>query len=648
MCGICGIVSRNLLSPGDVETVKQMNDQMVHRGPDGAGELATNEANRHVFLAMRRLSIIDLQGGWQPLHNEDQTVSLVVNGEIYNFVELRTDLEKANHRFHTGSDCETLAHLYEDLGLDFVQQLRGMFAFALWDATKRRLVLGRDRMGEKPLYLFEHGETLIFASELRALIASGRVPFALDPASVHEYLHYGWVPEPQTILKGVRKLPAGHLLVVDVDTWRIAESSYWGLLDAPPVEGNPATLIRAELETIAEQMIRSDVPVGVALSGGLDSSVIAALVAKKYPGTLQAFSVGYEGRPRQDERQMASDFAEYLGIPFHQIELSSSEMVNSFHDLNFWRDEPIADIAGFCYYALSRSAKEHDCPVLLQGQGGDELFWGYPWTVRAAEFSIRKQEGTSPNLIQSLLAQVPKGFSSTELVQAAYLVGGVLAGWKKPMPSTAAPEHQLVFYDLNDSFQIGEFGAKSTYTPTFANDVGIHSASAFFQISRPWQRPDLLIFNLLAKSYLLQNGLTQGDRLSMANSVETRLPLVDYKLVELVVGLQKTNPSYLLPEKSWLKAAVQDIVPEWILNRPKRGFNPPVTPWISSIKVSHGSELGDGYLVREKILNRAAIVNLTGQHSRFSAWNDLFFKYMVLESWCQGMTRHSNNLRKTS
>lgn len=638
MCGICGIISKNPLGTEDIEAVRKMNIHMAHRGPDGAGEFFDKKSDSHVFMAMRRLSIIDLQGGWQPLHNENQTVSMIVNGEIYNFVELRKDLEKANHQFHTHSDCETLVHLYEDHDLGFVQKLRGMFAFSLWDATKRRLILGRDRMGEKPLYLFEHGEKILFSSELKSLLASGQVPFELDPPRVHEYMHYGWVPEPRTILKGIRKLPAGNLLIIDVDTWAIEERQYWRLLDAPPVEGDPATLIRAELETIAEQMIRSDVPVGVALSGGVDSSAIAALAAKNYPGTIQAFSVGYEGRPRQDERQMASNFAKHLGIPFHQIEISLDEMVNSFSALNIARDEPIADIAGFCYHGLSHSAREHGCPVLLQGQGGDELFWGYPWTVWAVEMSNLKAQGKVPGSFHSLLSNIPKGISKIEMVQALYLGGGLLAGWKNLRQPPSAPKNQMVFYDLNDSYQMGVYGAGKTYASMFVKALGDHSAAEFFQISGEWSRPDLLIFELLAKSYLLQNGLTQGDRLSMANSVETRIPLVDFKLAELVVGLQKITPSFVLPEKAWLKSAVKDIVPKWVMDRPKRGFNPPVTPWVEALKAKYAHSLVGGYLVENRILDVDAARNLCRQHSRFSVWNNLAFKYMVLENWCQGMT----------
>ncbi|MCC6523804.1 MAG: asparagine synthase (glutamine-hydrolyzing) [Polyangiaceae bacterium] len=635
MCGVCGIVSKAPLPPEAAEAVRRMNVRMVHRGPDGAGEFSDGDSG-HLFMAMRRLSIIDLHGGWQPLHNEAHTVSLLVNGEIYNFVELRRELEAAGHRFRTRSDGETLVHLYEDHRLDFVHKLRGMFAFALWDATRRLLVLGRDRMGEKPLYLFESDNTILFASELKALVASGRVPFTLDPAAVHEYLHYGWVPEPRTILKGVRKLPPGYLLTVDVANWAIEERPYWRLLDAPPVEGDAEALIRSELETLAEQIIRSDVPVGVALSGGIDSSVIAALAAKKCPGAIQAFSVGYSGTPHQDERRVAGALAKQLRIPFHEIEISVREMVDGFPALNLARDEPIADIAGHCYHALSRNARLHGCPVLLQGQGGDELFWGYTWVVRAVESTTLRMRGEAPDFFQALRAELPRGVSLIDIRRFLSLGAGLVAGWKHLRPWTSAPSDQLVFYDLNDSYQMGAFGATKTYTRRFRDELGDYSAARLFNIPRPWDRPDLLIFDLLAKSYLLQNGLGQGDRLSMANSVEARLPLVDYRLVELVVGLQKWRPSFRLPEKAVLKAAARGLVPEAILNRQKRGFNPPGAAWLAGLKAKHARSLVGGYMVSSRVLSAEAAQFLCHPHSRFGAWNDLTFKYLVLESWCRG------------
>src|SRR4051794_24473672 len=316
MCGIAGIVSKRPIQPEETAAVGRMNGRLRHRGPDGEGFFT----GTNLALAMRRLSIIDLAGAWQPIYNEDRSLAIVANGEIYNYVELRRQLESRGHQLSTDGDIETILHLYEEYGLDCVQHLRGMFAFALWDSKRRRLVVARDRMGEKPLYLFENDGRLIFASEMKALVSSGLVPFELDPKAVDLYFHYQYVPEPLTPIKGVRKLDAAHLLTVEVDDWRIEEKCYWRMEDAEPLSGDPTTVIREQLETASELVIRADAPVGVALSGGLDSTAIAALAARKYPGTMHAFSVGYPGRPPYDERADAKALADHLEMPFHDIE----------------------------------------------------------------------------------------------------------------------------------------------------------------------------------------------------------------------------------------------------------------------------------------------------------------------------------------
>src|SRR5262249_47088375 len=386
MCGIAGLVSREVVTAREREMVASVNAGLGHGGPDSSGEFQ----DAHVARAMRRLSIIDVAGGSQPLWNEDRTLVLVANGEIYNFVELREELERAGHRFATGSDCETILHLYEDLGWRCVTRLRGMFAFALWDTRRRNLLLARDRMGEKPLYLAANPNRVVFASELRALVSAGVVPLELDPPAIDAYFHYQYIPEPGTPVRGVRKLPPACILTVSLDPWHVKQQRYWHLQDVAPIDADPAATLRAELDRVSQLVVRSDVPVGVALSGGLDSSAVAALAVRNYPGRMHAFTVGYEGCPESDERSDARELANYLGIPFHEVELRTADVVKSFPELVSRRDDPIADISGPGYDAVFKLAREHDVPVLLQGQGGDELFWGYPWVRQAVTASELK------------------------------------------------------------------------------------------------------------------------------------------------------------------------------------------------------------------------------------------------------------------
>jgi asparagine synthase (glutamine-hydrolysing) len=643
MCGIVGVISRKSLRKEDIAAVRAANQAIAHRGPDGAGEYLNDDSARGrqptLFMAMRRLSIIDLAGGWQPLYNEDESLALIANGEIYNYVELRKHLEAKGHRYRTSSDCESVLHLYEEHGLAFVHRLRGMFAFALWDNRSRRLILGRDRMGEKPLYLYTEPDRIMFASEMKALLATGQIPFEIDADAVHTYMHYGWVPEPDTMVRNVRKLAAGHLMVIDLDSWHVREYPYWDLLSAAPVTGNPSDLIRAELDSIASILIRADVPVGIALSGGVDSSLIAALAAQRSGGPpLHTFSVGYAGRPGQDERDMARRLSHNLNLPFHEIEIGLGEMIAAFPALNTFRDDPIADIAGYSYLALSARAHAEGCPVLLQGHGGDELFWGYNWSVRAVHHSEHKARGKQIPILEELFAQLPRGLGKPHFIKAAYLFFGLLQGWRRLTPGSSSPADRLVLHDLTDTFQMAAHAVMSTYTAEFRRRVQLCDVGEFFDRRAGLHRGDIEILNLLCAGYLLENGLAQGDRLSMANSVEVRLPLVDYRLAELVVGLQKTTAAYDLAPKQWLRDAVKDLLPEEIFSRAKRGFNPPVKSWLASLRKHYSSDLCDGFLVSKGVLDRTAAERLCGSVWQLGCMNDLFVKYLSLEFWCRGMS----------
>lgn len=633
MCGIAGAVFSSDQNP--IVPAKRMQAALVHRGPDGAGGFHAE----HVALMMRRLSIIDIGGGWQPLYNEDESIALIANGEIYNFVELRAELEARGHRFRTQSDCETIVHLYEEFGIDAVRRLRGMFAFALWDGRRRRLVLARDRMGEKPLYIFERPDGIIFASEMKALLASGLVPFELDPTSINLYFHYQYVPEPRTPLAGVRKLPAGHLLTVDLDGWRIEEKCWWRIEDAPPLEGDPAELIRAELDTVARLVLRSDVPVGVALSGGLDSSAVAALTARHYPGTLHAFSVGYSGRPPSDERADAKWLADRLGLPFHEVELSVDEVARSFPDLVRWRDDPVADISGHSYYAVMRLAREHGVPVMLQGQGGDELFWGYGWVREAARLSGIAARCKSPAAIISELGAFkgPSGYAPRDLARWIQDLAGLRSGFSGLRTIYGRPAERLVFHDLSPDFVAANREMPNLFGPRVLEGIARPEADPFalFTIPYPRESASVLITKLISETYLLENGICQGDRLSMASSVELRLPLIDYRLVETVIGLRKRHDDSGMPPKAWLRSAIKDLLPPEVMDRPKRGFSPPTSEWHRRIFALHGKALTDGYLVQTGVLAPHAARALSEGPYPPGVNTPLSFKALVLEWWCR-------------
>ena len=385
MCGIAGVLS-NSLSRSDAMTIALK--QLHHRGPDASGQWADDQ----IWMGHTRLAILDLsQAGRQPMSDQSDRYQITFNGEIYNYLELRAELLNAGYTFTSSSDTEVLLAAYAHWGVECLKKLRGMFAFAIWDRDAKTLFLARDRTGEKPLYYAAHQDRFCFSSELKALLMLLPHTPELDPLSIDLYLHYHYVPEPRTPFKEVFKLPAGHYLLVD-DHRAIAPIRYWSLDQIAPVEGDPAELIRAELDRAIELTLRSDVPVGIALSGGLDSGGIAALAAPKYKDVLQAFSVGYSGSPDCDERQQAKELANHLGLPFHEVELRSDELVDFFPQLVRLIDDPIADIAAYGHFAVTQLAAQHGIKVMLSGIGGDELFWGYEWVAQAVHYAEHKHQ----------------------------------------------------------------------------------------------------------------------------------------------------------------------------------------------------------------------------------------------------------------
>lgn len=612
-----------------------MSRALAHRGPDGEGE----HRAPHALMAMRRLSIIDLAGGWQPLFNEDRSIALVLNGEIYNYKELQSELRARGHVLRTGSDAEVLVHLYEERGADAVRALRGAFAFALHDARPgqpERVLLGRDRVGEKPLYIHESDAGIAFASELKAMLAGG-VPFALDHAAVDQYFHLLYAAEPSSIVRGVRQLDAGCVMEISMAPWGVRERRYWSMLDAPPIAGDPVRHVREALEEMASLVIRADVPVGVALSGGLDSSSVAALTVRAHGPGLQAFSVGYPGHPEYDERPQAAALAATLKLPMREAELSTGAMVDEFPATVRERDEPIADISGFGHRAVMRLAREHQVPVLLTGYGGDELFFGYDWmrdAVRETDDKTALSARGFP-LLSYLAPRLPHGIGRRAVGAWWRDRGGLRHSLARRAVHTRSPRDRMVFYELADGYQAAQqFGARVYGAETLA---ALRDAGAPWDYHGDRPRADMAVTDRIFATYLRSVGLAQGDRLSMAHSVEARVPLVDYRLVETVIGLRKAGNGALEGPKEWLRAAMRDLLPPDVLSRPKRGFQPPIFEWHRALMQRYGSWLIDGALVRHGVLSRDGAMALAAQTIPAEGYHWFPFSALVLEVWCREM-----------
>lgn len=638
MCGIVGALFRNA---GQAVSLTSAMQRLHHRGPDNRG--VWNDA--HICLGHTRLSILDLSPlAHQPMSDRAGRFWITFNGEIYNYLELRQELSQRGHTFTSQSDTEVLLAAYAEWGTASLHKLRGMFAFAVWDRDREILFLARDRVGEKPLYYWQDCDRLYFASELKALLALLPHRPPLDPVAVDLYLHYQYVPEPRTPLVGIHKLPAAHYLVIQPDDCHIQPKRYWGLEQIQPVEGDPVEQIRVELEQVIRLTLRSDVPVGVALSGGIDSGAIAALAAAQSNDTVQAFSVGYPGRPTYDERSQAQDLATKLGLPFFDIELHTGDFVDFFPDLVAAVDDPIADIAAYGHYAVMRLAREHGVKVMLSGIGGDELFWGYSWVAEAVRLTEHKrqflQNSDWPTWMWEGLAHLTDHSIYQRLARSRKVpkaVGSVLNRGLEVVQLTPQHPQQAVYQDLAPDFKEALRYRSKLYPSDIAAQIPDRNPYRPFELDLNRCSADIpsQISQILFNTWLMSNCLSLGDRVSMMASVETRLPFLDYCLIELVFGLRKTQPDRELGHKFWLKAALKGILPDEVLDRPKQGFQPPTQEWMQGVIAQYVAELKQGYLMNTSLINRSFLSQMIQQFQDSRQHTFMLFKLLLLELWYQ-------------
>ncbi len=622
MCGITGFITSpsSTMTPA---TVHKMLGALYHRGPDGEGV----SFSKRVGLAMRRLAIIDVEGGDQPLYNENKKIEVVGNGEIYNYIELQRLLKRRGHHLRTGSDIETPAHLYEDEGEAFVKRLRGMFALALYDKQKKLVFLIRDRLGEKPLYYMKTSQGIVFSSELKSILKARRSKFKLDPQAVDEFFHFCYVPEPRTMFSQVQKLPAGHYARIDLKTMEMKIVQYWNPLDIPAQSGKiKPTEISDQFQEACRLTLRSDVPVGLALSGGIDSSAILCYSAPQYKDTLRAFSIGYEGQPITDERAVARRLCKEYKIEHVEDEIRDQDVVKDFPSVVYAIDDPIAELAAHSIHGVYKLARKHNTKVILGGIGGDELFWGYSWVSQAARASVTKSKFFAQS---SILAEVARELEP-------YQQPGRFRPFLNQLNYLFQPKDQLIFNDVRPNFVNGELFSTKFYTKHFADQVQ-EGRYDFLQHSISVPETDLIrqIAFLLHSRWLFSHAIPINDRLSMANSVELRSPLLDYKLFETFYCSKQLLKGYKHPSKYWLKKALRGTVPNYILNRPKQGFTPPVKRWLFSLIHNYFYLLEDGYLIELGILD-ANRVRLLGKTWLLTApfWFQVF-EMIVLEVWCR-------------
>jgi asparagine synthase (glutamine-hydrolysing) len=576
MCGIAGFVDLVPMpqsDPAAEDRLRSMCAQIRHRGPDDEG-IYVGEG---VGLGMRRLSIIDLATGHQPIHNEDRTVWVVFNGEIYNYRELRRTLEAAGHKFYTASDTETIVHGYESWGEAVFGKLRGMFGIALWDTRTRTLLVARDRPGIKPLYYGEAGGRLFFGSEAKCLLANPEVDRSVDLASVDHYLAYLYTPRDRAIFRGMRKLPPAHYL--RVCDGRLDVVRYWQL----PVAGTPARTTEVQaldrLEATLEDAVRShlvsDVPLGAFLSGGIDSSIVVGLMARLTGRRVKTFSIGFD-EPAYDERPYARRVAEHLGTEHHELVVRPDAF--SILDKLIWHfDEPFGDASAIPTWYVSRLASEH-VTVVLSGDGGDELFGGYDRYLphpAVAKFD-RHATGIGRAFAAATWRRLPHGARGKNFLR--HVARDAQGRYLDSVTFYHADERRSLL-SADAHAELADWDAETYFRAPFTRLAALPVAT------------QMMAFDF--ETYLPDDCLTKVDRMSMAHSIESRVPLLDHSVVELAASLPADLKIRDGSRKHLLKALAYRLVPRELLERPKQGFAMPIGAWFrGSMRDAFGDVLG--------------------------------------------------------
>ena len=567
MCGIAGFAFTDPRHPVDRELLKRMTDVLRHRGPDADGF----HVGPGVGLGHRRLSIIDLTTGDQPIYNETRSVVIVFNGEIYNFHELARELEARGHTLATRSDTETIVHAYEDFGLECVKRLRGMFTFALWDESQRRLVLARDRAGKKPLYYHVDGERLVFASEIKALLKDPSIKRRISVEGLSDYFTFGNIPAPGTVFQDIQQVPPGHLLVWENGRARLHE--YWDVVFDPTGPASPGAASEAfsELfdEAVRMRMI-ADVPLGAFLSGGIDSSAVVASMARQSPRPVVTTCVGFAERTHS-EIDHARAVAKALGTEHHEL-LVKPDAIADLPRLVWHLDQPFADSSALPTYYVSRATRER-VTVALSGDGGDELFAGYQRRYGIHRLEQRLRRVIPGPVRRGVLAPLARVYPRSE---------------RLPRPLRL----KLVLSNLGQSFERAYFNDMSLFldeekqalcTPEFLAQARHHDPIAAF--ARNFERvrdadPLSRVLYVDFKTWLANDILVKVDRMSMACSLEVRAPLLDHKIVEFAASLPSRLKYRGSVSKFLLKRHVASRLPALDVHRPKQGFELPLAAWL--------------------------------------------------------------------
>ncbi|MFL6215164.1 MAG: asparagine synthase (glutamine-hydrolyzing) [Blastocatellia bacterium] len=627
MCGIAGFFEpEERLSPAEQRDVlARMCNVIEHRGPDDEGFFV----EEGVALGMRRLSIIDLYTGHQPISNEDGTVWIVFNGEIYNYRELRDELLARGHIFKSNTDTETIIHLYEEEGEQCVRRLRGMFAFAIYDKRHRKLFIARDRVGVKPLHYALVGDRLIFGSEIKSLLQHPLVPRAVNHEAISDFLSFSYIPDPHTAFRGIRKLPAGHTLTFK-DGFLVTRS-YWDFEypeEAPEADVvSEAAYIERLRELLAESVrirLMSDVPLGAFLSGGIDSSTVVAMMTRAMDRPVQTFSIGFT-ESSHDELHYARIAAQHFETDHHEF-IVTPDVCRIVEEIVWHHDEPFADMSSVPTYIVSKMAREH-VTVVLSGDGGDELFAGYErYLVDRQRQKFERVPGFfRRNLMLPAARRLPSHVYGKNYLRNVSLDPGA-----RYIDSISCFDEEKKQHLLSNDFRrsLARYNSTDKFIKLFAAP-GSH------------ERLDHLLY-LDSKTYLPGDILTKVDRMSMAHSIEAREPLLDYKLIEFAQRVPASLKLRGSETKSILKRAMRGIIPDEIINRPKQGFGVPMQKWFrEDLREMVIDTLTDSRTRQRGYFNQRAVSAILREHLSGRRDNSRhLWSLLMLELWHRAFIDH--------
>jgi asparagine synthase (glutamine-hydrolysing) len=599
-----------------------MRDTMVHRGPDGGGVWISPD--RKIGLGHRRLSIIDLSTiANQPMANEDGSIQVVFNGEIYNHAEIREELVSiGGHRWKTDhSDTEVVIHAFEQWGIDCLHKFRGMFAIGLWDGRKRELLLIRDRIGIKPLYYSIHNNRLTFASEIKALLEDPDQKRAVHEEAFFHYLSFLTTPAPQTLFAGIKKLPCGTWLRIR-ENGQMQEHKYWDVLDntTPLVnvsEEEISRMLLAELRTAVKLRKVSDVPVGVFLSGGIDSSTNAALFSEGEGGTVKTFSIGYQGEYQtyQNELHFARRMAKEVGAEYHELLLSIDDLIDFLPRMVQLQDEPIADPVCVPVYYVSKLARDNGVIVCQVGEGSDELFWGYPWWKTSLQLQ-RYDDLPVPRFLKSLGVQGLRLLGRDQSLQYEWLrrgAAGIPVFWGGAEAFTDVQKKRLLSERLRGQFK------------DLTSWEAIRPIRQRFE-EKAWEKSHLNWMSYVDLNMRLPELLLMRvDKMSMGVSLEGRVPFLDHKFVELAMSIPEAIKTKNGTLKYILKRSVRGLIPDELIDRPKQGFGVPVYEWFFDKLGKQTRKELDEFCSKTDFLDRDEVMRHIDQGNGPQVWYLLNF-----------------------